>query len=172
MAVVIRSKQKGPGEPGAGAGAVRETDARRACRPRLARTCVTAPPARPALPADFMALLGAICKDIMAPRRHPQSLSSSQWREMVRHQNCNEEMRSWVLFSASVLHPVSSARTKRVHLFAGDRRGRVQSLRRCQKFKIQLCLLLGRWRRRRIRSPANAEQARGTCEQALFGGGL
>lgn len=91
---------------------------------------------------------------------------------MVRHQNCNEEIRRWVLFSVSVLHPVSSARTKRVHLFARDQQGRVQSLGGCQKFKIQLCLLLGLWRRRRIHSPANAEQARGTCERALLGGGL
>lgn len=91
---------------------------------------------------------------------------------MVRHQNCNEEIRRWVLFSVSVLHPVSSARTKRVHLFARDQQGRVQSLGGCQKFKIQLCLLLGLWRRRRIQSPANAEKARGTCERALLGGGL
>lgn len=91
---------------------------------------------------------------------------------MVRHHNCNEEIRRWVLFSVSVLHPVSSARTKRVHLFARDQQGRVQRLGGCQKFKIQLCLFLGLWRRRRIHSPANAEQARGTCEQALLGGGL
>lgn len=34
--------------------------------------CVTVPSARPALPTEFMALLAAVCRDIMAPHRHPQ----------------------------------------------------------------------------------------------------